>query len=46
MELGAVIQRAETIDWKTGPVRFSPKETYSQKSVGKSDMVLFTVTIK
>jgi hypothetical protein len=38
--------KKETITWKTGQVRFSPKETYSQKNIGKTELVLFTMSIK
>ena len=38
--------KKETITWKAGQVRFNPKETYSQKNVGKTDLVLYSVTIK
>ena len=38
--------RKETVTWKTGQVRFSPKETYSQKNIGKTDVVLYTVSLK
>lgn len=38
--------RKETINWKVGEVRYNPKETYSQKNIGKTDVVLYTVSIK
>jgi hypothetical protein len=38
--------RKETVTWKTGQVRFNPKESYSQKNTGKTDVVLYSVTIK
>lgn len=38
--------RKETVTWKTGEVRYNPKETYSQKNVGKTELVLYSVTIK
>ena len=38
--------KKETVTWKTGEVKFNPKETYSQKNVGKTELVLFSVTIK
>ena len=38
--------RKETIEYKTGEVRFNPKERYSQKNTGKSEIVLFVVTLK
>jgi len=38
--------RKETVTWKTGQVRYTGKETYSQKNTGKTDVHLYTVTIK
>ena len=38
--------KKETITWKAGEVKFNPKETYSQKNTGKTDLVLYSVTIK
>lgn len=38
--------KKETITWKAGEVKYNPKETYSQKNVGKTELVLFTVTIR
>jgi hypothetical protein len=38
--------KKETITWKAGDVKFLPKETYSQKNIGKTELVLFTVTVK
>jgi hypothetical protein len=38
--------RKETLKFKAGDVRFNPKETFSQKNVGKSDIVLYVVTLK
>ena len=38
--------RKETVNWKAGQVRYSPKETYSQKNTGTTDVTLYTVTIK
>ena len=38
--------KKETVTWKTGQVRYSEKETYSQANTGKTDVHLFTVTIK
>ncbi len=38
--------RKETNNFKAGQVRFNPKETFSQKNVGKSDIVLYVVTLK
>jgi hypothetical protein len=38
--------RKETITWKAGEVKYNPKETYAQKNVGKTDLVLYSITIK
>lgn len=38
--------KKETVHWKAGEVKFNPKETYSQKNVGKTELVLFTVSLK
>ena len=40
--------KTETIEWKTGEVRVAgpDKQAYFVKNVGKSEMVLYTVTIK
>jgi len=38
--------RKETIHWKTGDVKYNPKETYSQRNTGKTDVVLYSITIK
>ena len=38
--------RKEPIAWKAGQVRFNPKETFSQKNTGKTDLVLYVVTLK
>ncbi len=38
--------KKETIKWKAGEVKFLPKETYSQKNVGKTELVLYVVTLK
>jgi hypothetical protein len=38
--------KKETIVWKAGEVKYSPKETYSQKNIGKTELVLYSVTIK
>jgi hypothetical protein len=38
--------RKETVTWKKDQVRFNPKETYAQKNIGKTDMVIYSVTIK
>jgi hypothetical protein len=38
--------RKETRTFKAGDVRFNPKETFSQRNAGKSDVVLYVVTLK
>jgi mannose-6-phosphate isomerase-like protein (cupin superfamily) len=38
--------KTETVDWKQGDVLFSPANTTSSKNVGKSSVVIFTVTLK
>jgi hypothetical protein len=38
--------KKETITWKAGDVKFNPKEKYSQKNVGTTELVLYSVTIK
>ncbi len=38
--------RKETVTWKTGQVKYQPKETYSQKNTGKTDLVLYSVMLK
>lgn len=38
--------RKETITWKAGQVRYSPTETYDQKNTGKTEILLYTVTLK
>jgi hypothetical protein len=38
--------RKETIVWKKDQVRYNPKETYSQKNTGKTELVLYSVGIK
>jgi hypothetical protein len=38
--------KKETITWKAGDVKYNPKETYSQKNTGKTELVLYTVSIK
>jgi hypothetical protein len=38
--------KKETIQWKAGQVRYSPKETYSQKNIGKKELRLFVVNLK
>lgn len=38
--------KKETIVWKAGEVKYSPKATFVNKNVGKTEMVLYTVTLK
>ena len=38
--------KKETIHWKAGEVKYSPKDTFANKNVGKTEMVLYTVTLK
>ena len=38
--------KKEVLKWKAGEVRYSPQETFIQKNVGKSDWVVYTVTLK
>jgi hypothetical protein len=38
--------RKENVTWKAGQVRYLPKETYVQKNTGKTDVVLYSITIK
>ena len=38
--------KKETLKFKAGDVRYNPKETYSQKNTGTTDVVLFSMTIK
>jgi hypothetical protein len=38
--------KKETLTWKAGEVRYQPKQTFSLKNVGKSDWVVYTVTLK
>ena len=38
--------RKETITWKANEVKFLGKETYAQKNTGKTDLVLYTVSLK
>ena len=38
--------RKETVTWKTGEVRYNPKETYSQRNTGKTEVVLYSITLK
>jgi hypothetical protein len=38
--------KKETVNWKAGEVRWFPKETFSNKNVGKKEIVLFVVEPK
>ena len=38
--------KKETVTWKAGEVRYLPQETYSQKNIGTTTLVLFTVSLK
>jgi len=38
--------KTETIEWKEGGVYFSPADNASSKNVGKSEVVIYTVTAK
>ena len=38
--------KKEVVHWKAGEVRYNPKETYSQKNIGKTEVVLYSITIK
>jgi hypothetical protein len=38
--------KKETIHWKAGEVKYSPKETFANKNVGKTEVVLFVTTVK
>ena len=38
--------KKEIVNWKAGEVKFNKKETYSQKNIGKTELVLFTVSLK
>ena len=46
MEKTTADGRKEVKNYKEGEVRFSPKETYVQKNIGKTDYVVFTVNLK
>jgi hypothetical protein len=35
-----------TIAWKAGEVKYFPKETFANKNVGKTDVVLFVTALK
>ena len=38
--------KKETVQWKAGDVKYSPKDTFLNKNVGKTEVVLYTVTLK
>ena len=38
--------KKETVHWKAGEVKYFPKETFSNKNVGKTDVALFVTTLK
>jgi hypothetical protein len=38
--------KKEVLNLKAGEVRYQAKETFSQKNIGKSDYVVYTVTLK
>jgi hypothetical protein len=38
--------KTEKVEWKVGQVRYLPKETFGNRNVGKSDVVLFIVEPK
>jgi hypothetical protein len=38
--------KKETVKWKAGEVKYQPKETFTLKNVGKTDWVVYTVTLK
>ena len=38
--------KKEVLHLKAGEVRYQPKETFTQKNIGKSDYVVYTVTLK
>jgi signal transduction protein with GAF and PtsI domain len=38
--------KKQTVHWKAGEVKYFPKETFQNKNVGKTDMVLFVTTVK
>ena len=38
--------KKETVNWKAGEVRWFPKETFSNRNVGKKEIVLFIVEPK
>lgn len=38
--------KKETVAWKAGEVKYQTKATFVNKNVGKTEMVLYTVTLK
>jgi hypothetical protein len=38
--------KKETVQWKAGDVKYFPRETFTNKNVGKTEMVLFVTTLK
>jgi len=38
--------KKETVHWKAGDVKYSPKATFVNKNVGKTEVVLFVTTLK
>ena len=46
MEVTWANGKKETRTWTAGEVRYLPRETFSQKNVGKTDMTIFSVGLK
>jgi len=38
--------KKEKVQWKVGEVKYSPKETFSNVNVGKTEVVFFITTLK
>jgi len=38
--------KKEVVHWKAGDVKYSPKATFVNKNVGKTEVVLFVTTLK
>ncbi len=38
--------KKETTQWKTGDVKYFPKDTFANKNVGKTEVVLYVVSLK
>ncbi len=38
--------KKETIEWKAGDVKYSPKQTFINKNVGKTEVALFVTALK